>query len=85
MKVGLKGNMLPESFGDFLRLRADGALRFHGCVSCCEPFDGDNTQTPAGWRETQISGMCEHCFDNLFDDEALPGPEHLEGGGNASH
>ena len=69
MKMGLRRNLQPESFKDFLELRANGALRFHGCVSCCEPFDEENTKTPLGWVETQISGMCESCFDQLFADK----------------
>jgi len=69
MKQGLNGNKLPESGEDFLTLRAEGSLRYHGCVSCCDPFDPDNTHSALGWAETQISGMCEDCFDNLFQDE----------------
>lgn len=31
----------------------------------------------AGFKETQISGMCEHCFDSTF--EKLPGQAEYEG------
>lgn len=69
MKPGLKGNKLPESYDDFKVLESEGGLRFHGCVRCCDPFHFDNTHTAAGWSETQISGMCEDCFDNLFEEK----------------
>lgn len=36
------------------------------CISCGAMFDEVNTHSVAGWRETQISGMCEDCFDELF-------------------
>lgn len=38
------------------------------CRRCLQPFSPDNTRTSAGWRETQISGLCETCFDNLYRD-----------------
>jgi len=69
MKIGIRGNPQPESFGDFIELRAQGALEYHCCVSCMEPFDHNNTKTPLGWVETQISGMCEDCFDQLFEEK----------------
>lgn len=39
------------------------------CIACGEPFSDENVFTEAGWRETQISSMCEKCFDGLFEDE----------------
>lgn len=33
------------------------------CVACKQRFSGDNCFTQAGWQETQISGLCERCFD----------------------
>lgn len=41
----------------------------NSCISCTEPFSKQNVFTEAGWREVQISRMCERCFDELFDDE----------------
>jgi len=38
------------------------------CVTCGEEFSGKNTKSAAGWRDTQISQMCENCFDGLFAD-----------------
>lgn len=39
--------------------------RFKCCVFCKEPFSDKNVFTQLGWRETQISGMCEKCFDSI--------------------
>lgn len=36
------------------------------CVDCKERFTAANVQSPAGWRETRISGMCENCWNALF-------------------
>lgn len=38
------------------------------CISCKEQIDWSNTQSPAGWREMHISGMCEKCYDNCTFD-----------------
>lgn len=45
---------------------------YEKCVGCQAPFSDANTHTEAGWRETQISGLCEDCFDAVCsepDDE----------------
>lgn len=37
------------------------------CLQCNqEPKAGVNMRTEAGWREFNISGLCESCFDKLF-------------------
>jgi len=38
------------------------------CICCHEPFTKANVYTKGGWRETQISGMCEECFDEVLDE-----------------
>lgn len=38
------------------------------CISCGQKFSPDNVFTEDGYREIFISGMCELCFDSLFDD-----------------
>jgi len=38
------------------------------CISCKEPAL-KNCYSEAGIREVHISGMCEKCFDALFEDE----------------
>lgn len=42
------------------------------CVLCNKPFSDLNVFTHNGWIETQITGMCETCFDGLFPDEDEP-------------
>lgn len=44
------------------------------CVQCSQPFKfglkddpESNVYSQAGARETQISGFCERCFDELFE------------------
>lgn len=71
------------SFGDFVRhyRGPDGnkitihagpptkpAPRFSNCIECKAPFTDKNTHSTAGWRETQMSGLCEDCFDAVFAD-----------------
>ncbi len=43
--------------------------RFYTCIKCKKPFTDANVKTSAGWCETQITGMCETCFDAIFDDD----------------
>ena len=61
----------PTSYREYLYLLAEhpSYLSYTHCISCTEPFTLDNIKTSAGWKETQISGMCESCFDSLFHDE----------------
>ena len=67
METGLKGNPLPDNASDFVsNVLSMKNLR---CMSCGESFSEDNVMTSLGWRETQISGFCEVCFDGLFKDE----------------
>lgn len=37
------------------------------CCFCGEKFSDENVFTALGWEETKISGMCEVCFDGLFE------------------
>jgi hypothetical protein len=73
MRDSLKpGRKLPESYGEFLVLLSDPLYRNKlvlKCYACAKPFNNACVQTPAGWRETQISNMCETCFDMLFEVE----------------
>jgi hypothetical protein len=81
MKRGLKGNMLPESYEDSVELFIYGQPRYACCVLCgltlCMP---QAAKTEAGWRDTQIVGFCEPCYDGLFpqeeDDSAERGATH---------
>lgn len=71
MKQGLRGQSLPENEKDFQTLSALANARYLVCVFCKKPFSGENVTTRAGWLETQISGSCEKCFDDLFEPEAV--------------
>lgn len=44
-------------------------ITFARCIECRKPFTYKNTFTNAGWKETQISGYCEQCFDKLFKED----------------
>jgi hypothetical protein len=37
------------------------------CIACKQSFSPSNVHTRAGALETQISGMCEDCFDAAFE------------------
>jgi hypothetical protein len=65
--IGLKGNLLPTDEADYLANL--GEMRFTKCISHKGEFSGANTHTRLGWRETQISGMCEDCYDELFKED----------------
>ncbi len=66
MKIGLR-SPLPESPEDFIALRDAKLLRHLACFDCKKPFTTASATTPAGWRDTQIVGICEPCFDKLTD------------------
>lgn len=39
------------------------------CIHCCQPFVyNENVFTHAGKVEISISGICERCFDGLFEE-----------------
>jgi hypothetical protein len=42
-------------------------MTYTACITCKEPFSKANVFTVEGARETQLSGMCECCFDALFE------------------
>lgn len=66
MIPSIKGGWLPESWTEFEQLRIARQARETRCFMCGEAFGPANTRTEAGWRETQISGTCERCFDQLM-------------------
>lgn len=39
------------------------------CIQCGEKFSETNVYTKEGALETQISGICERCFDEIFEGE----------------
>jgi hypothetical protein len=42
--------------------------RFYRCRTCKRGFTSANVKTHLGWKETQISGTCETCWDDMFKD-----------------
>ena len=69
MRPSLKGGQLPESEKDFVSLLEVGGTKFQRCFICKRGFLDTNTVSKRGWAETQISGYCEECFNNLFKEE----------------
>jgi hypothetical protein len=59
----------PSSYAEFKLGYSYGLTKFNSCISCNEPFSKENIHSIEGWRETQISGLCEYCFDNVFKDQ----------------
>jgi hypothetical protein len=55
-----------QALFDAARDAKDSVGRFVHCIECKQPFSLQNTHSSAGWRETQISGYCENCFDKIF-------------------
>lgn len=60
---------LPTTFEEFHALTISYCNHYIRCISCGEPFSPKNVHTKEGWRETQISSICEDCYDALFEDE----------------
>ena len=79
MKQSLKGGWLPESEAEFEQLRIARGAKVLSCSDCGAGFSSANTHSAAGWRDTQIVGMCEDCFDALHEEpEDLSQPASLE-------
>jgi hypothetical protein len=61
-------NPRPQSYEEFLAMtEEDRPLKMH-CLDCSQAFTTANVKSAAGWQETQISGICETCFDGLFEE-----------------
>lgn len=44
---------------------SDTTLNYSQCILCKSEFSELNVYSEEGWRETQLSGMCELCFDKV--------------------
>jgi len=66
VQTSIFGHLLPESQQDFEEIKYPRNLT---CSACRKLFSNANTHTALGWKETQISGFCEDCFDALFAEE----------------
>ena len=62
----ITGGPLPETFEEFQRAR--DKMRYTECLVCGKAFTNKTVFSPPGWRETQITGWCEVCFDEFFDE-----------------
>jgi hypothetical protein len=69
MRTSLRGHSLPECQPDYEVLAIIGLLKYRHCIDCGSSFTSKNVQTSDGWAETQISGLCETCFDRMFNDD----------------
>ncbi len=57
-----KNELAVDAYG----MAPDGKV----CIECRNPpVRGKNIQTDAGQREFEISGLCETCFDKIFDND----------------
>lgn len=66
--------MSLEAFKDSVAQAAYGMTRDEAlsrgiCISCHESVGPTNIYSRAGAAEYRISGLCERCFDAMFDDE----------------
>lgn len=59
----------PRSEAAFKDGLIQGLPLWTDCKKCGEPFNKCNTHTPGGWMDTQITGWCEDCYDEVFDEE----------------
>jgi len=56
----------PESEEELKRHLENGEPLWTECLRCKKTFSSENTHTNLGWMETQISGFCEDCFDEVM-------------------
>lgn len=57
---------LPETYEEFKNL---AIKHYEDCEHCKKPFNNESVFTSLGWRETQISGYCEKCYDDACEDD----------------
>lgn len=48
---------------------------FTSCLRCKNAFSDSNVFTSLGWKETQISGFCETCFDTVTKERYFEGED----------
>ena len=68
MRQSLTGGWLPESEEEFQSLLNSGQVRYKYCTFCNRSFTQATVWKPAGWAETQISGTCDSCWEEIFKD-----------------
>lgn len=57
----IKNQLALNLFG----LTLEDAHLQHICIKCKEPISQSNVYTSAGYREYEISGLCENCYDEI--------------------
>lgn len=62
-------NFRPSNYNEYLLAEFAQELNYTECLECSSSFSPDNTSSEQGWKETQISGLCENCFDDIFCEE----------------
>jgi hypothetical protein len=60
---------------------AASRVKHTSCVECKQRFSDGNCFTQAGWEETQISGLCESCFDEMTAEPEDEGDDGWDGEG----
>jgi hypothetical protein len=79
----LQDNLANEIFGQTKAQAQDKNV----CISCNQPIYiqwDSKAQGPgrvyssAGEKEYSLSGLCEYCFDKVFDDAISPGEREIE-------
>lgn len=69
MTTKIRNSFRPHDFNEFSLALFIGDLNYTECVECEAGFHPSNTTTVEGWKETQISGLCEKCYDEIFAEE----------------
>jgi hypothetical protein len=55
-----------QELKDRLAMAAHGRLKDgKTCIQCNDPFTDENVYTDKGWKESQISGLCERCWNAM--------------------
>lgn len=57
----------PNNYEEFLKYKESGLLNHVSCIQCKNLMSENNVRTQMGWRETPITGLCEVCFDKIFE------------------
>ncbi len=57
-------NLVINSYDEFLNCQDEDNLKIE-CCNCGVSFSPSVVYSQAGWRETQISGLCEVCFEDI--------------------
>lgn len=65
---GAVNRLITNLSKDLFEMTREEAWASNICINCKESIEG-KIYSKAGWAEYKISGMCEHCYDELFKDD----------------